>query len=79
MLFDSSDVAYLFTAANFPLQHYYGEIDYEYEYREQHSGWFKWLYVDKQTMQKVALKAGFVMQLLFEDEHDQYLARLVRI
>lgn len=79
VLFDSSDVAYLFTADNFPLQHYYGEVDYEYEYREQHSGWFKWLYVDKQTMQKVALKAGFAMKLMYEDEHDQYLARLVRI
>ena len=79
VLFDSSDVAYLFKADNFPLQHYYGEIDYEYVYREQYSGWFKWLYVDKQTMQKVALKAGFAMQFLFEDEHDQYLARLVRI
>ncbi len=78
VLFDSSDVSYLYQDEVLP-EHYYGEIDYEYAYRGQHSGWFKWLYIDQQTMSAIAIEAGFQMELLFEDAHQQYLARLTKL
>ena len=77
ILFDSSDIAYLYSGHNLP-KHYYGEIDYEYVYRGKHSGWFKWLYIDKKKMAEASKIAGFQMKLLYEDEYGQYLAKLTR-
>jgi len=87
LVFDSSDVAYLYYGR--PPQkrpsarvggsssgHYYGEIFYQYEYRRQRTDWFNWLFVDKQTLRRIANKEGWKMQLLFEDKFDQYLVKL---
>lgn len=77
ILFDSSDVAYLYEDDELPKpNHYYGEIKCRYEYDGQFSEWFKWLYVDKDTMYDIAEKHGFRMQVLTEDETGQYLAVL---
>jgi SAM-dependent methyltransferase len=75
LLFDSSDIAYLYEG-NFPAEGYYGEIEYQYEYNKQKTDWFSWLYVDENTMQAIAEEMGFTMEVLIEDEHGQYLARL---
>ena len=75
ILFDSSDVAYLF-ADEKPTDHYYGEIAYQYGYEKVKSDWFNWLYVDEHTMKSLAHKIGFKMDVLLEDEFGQYLARL---
>lgn len=76
LLFDSSDVAYLYEEGIPDLPHYYGEVNCCYEYRRQKSEWFSWLYIDEQTLRKVALEEGFSTEVLFVDESDQYLARL---
>lgn len=75
ILFDSSDVAYLYEG-NLPEHGYYGEIQYQYEYNNLKSDWFSWLYIDENTMQTIAQEAGFDMKVLLEDENGQYLARL---
>lgn len=75
LLFDSSDIAYLYEG-NLPTEGYYGEIAYQYEYNKQKTDWFSWLYIDEHTMQAVAGEMGFNMEVLIEDEHGQYLARL---
>lgn len=77
ILFDSSDVAYLFNN-NQPKDHYYGEIAYQYAYKGNRSAWFSWLYVDEKTMIDIASECGFDMNVLLEDEYGQYLARLTR-
>ncbi len=77
IIFDSSDVAYLYNGDPPANGEYYGEISYQYEYKKQKTEWFKWLYVDQQTMQTIAATEGFAMEVLFEDEFDQYLARLM--
>ena len=87
LVFDSSDVAYLYhgrppkkgsseRAGSPPSGHYYGEISYQYEYRRQRTDWFKWLFVDKRTLRRIATKEGWKMQVLFEDKFDQYLVEL---
>lgn len=76
ILFDSSDVSYLYDTL--PTHHYYGEISYRYEYKKQKTDWFTWLYIDRKTMQQVAERCGWKMEVLFTDEYDQYLARLTR-
>lgn len=78
IIFDSSDVAYLFDG-NPPAGNYYGEIAYQYAYNNVKTDWFKWLYIDEHTMKTVAGDCGFDMEVLLEDEFGQYLARLSTI
>jgi SAM-dependent methyltransferase len=75
LIFDSSDVAYLYANNELPAG-YYGEIWYQYAYKKQKTDWFPWLYIDEKTMQTVAKASGFNMEVLLEDEYGQYLARL---
>ncbi len=77
LLFDSSDIAYLFEG-NLPADGYYGETWYQYEYQGAKTEWFQWLYIDEQTMRQTADETGFDMEFLLEDEFGQYLARLTQ-
>lgn len=76
LLIDSSDIAYLYEDIPRPAG-YYGEIRYRYEYQGLQGDWFGWLYVDRQTLSRAALAEGWRMQVIYENEDDQYLARLV--
>lgn len=77
LLFDSSNIAYLYEGENFPPHKYYGEIAYQYEYQGKKGDWFNWLYVDQKTLIKIAREAGWLTQVVYQDNMDQYLARLV--
>jgi len=79
ILLDSSDISYLYEEQELPSKHYYGELEYQYEYKGKKSTWFKWLYVDFETLVKEASNVGLTCELLFEDENDQYLAKLVKV
>jgi len=77
LLFDSSNIAYLYEG-NMPVQEkYYGEIAYQYEYHQVKGEWFKWLYIDQDTLAAVAGEEGWLTIIQYEDEQDQYLARLI--
>lgn len=78
ILFDSSDITYLYQDIPMPKEKYYGEISYRYKYKGIFGEWFDWLYVDKQTLKRYAAKEGLKLEILLEDEHDQYLGRLTR-
>jgi SAM-dependent methyltransferase len=75
ILFDSSDVAYLYEG-NLPKQGYYGEIAYQYSYKQLKTEWFNWLYIDEHTLQQLAVEAGYHMEVLIDDGFGQYLTRL---
>ncbi len=77
ILFDSSDVSYLYNG-KLPADKYYGEIDYQYQYKNLKTDWFKWLYIDEQTLTQIAAEVGFKAEVLVEDEYDQYLVRLTQ-
>jgi SAM-dependent methyltransferase len=75
LLFDSSDIAYLYED-NIPDNgQYYGEIQYQYQYNQQKTDWFPWLYVDEKTLTAIAKETGYDMEVLLEDEFKQYLVR----
>jgi len=76
LLFDSSNIAYLYEATSFPTDHYYGEVTFQYEYKGEKGNTFGWLYIDQDTLIQVAKQDGWVVQILYEDENDQYLVRL---
>jgi SAM-dependent methyltransferase len=76
IIFDSSDIAYLYEEHPLPKSKYYGEISYQYEFGGVKDEKFNWLYIDQKLMQQYAEKAGFKMQVIDVDEYDQYLAVL---
>jgi len=75
ILFDSSDIAYLYEDG-LPKKGYYGELLYQYQYNRQKTDWFHWLYIDEKTLEPIVTEAGFNMEVLLEDEFKQYLVRL---
>ena len=77
VIFDSSDLSYLY-ADDKPVDHYYGEMSYQYEYNGERGPWFKWLYIDSETLATEAQKNGFELQVLYTEESGQYLGRLTR-
>lgn len=77
LIFDSSDIAYLYKPDEFISSNYYGEISYQYEYQNIKGNWFKWLYVDFNTLKTLAEKSGWNCEMIYEDDMDQYLVRLI--
>ena len=77
VIFDSSDLDYLYEGDK-PDDKYYGEMDYRYEYNGELGDWFKWLYIDSETLAREAGKYGFELQVLYIEETDQYLGRMTR-
>ncbi len=78
LIFDSSDLSYLYQEIAFPLNGYYGEVSFRYEYKSIKGNWFKWIYVDQQTLKTIATALGWEVTIVFEDDNDQYLARLTQ-
>ncbi len=76
LIFDSSDIAYLYKPDEFISSNYYGEISYQYEYQKIKGEWFKWLYVDFNTLKAIAEKNGWQCEMIYEDDMDQYLVRM---
>lgn len=77
LLFDSSDIAYLYADGTVGRPTgYYGEIGYQYAYKGSRSKPFDWLFIDQGTLIGIAQPLGWVVQILYEDGHDQYLARM---
>ncbi len=79
LLFDSSDIAYLYGDSDIPTPAtYHGEIQFQYEYHNEPGAPFSWLYIDQNTLIRIGQQLGWVVQILYEDEYDQYLARMER-
>jgi SAM-dependent methyltransferase len=78
LIFDSSDIAYLYEEG-LPQEYYYGELSYQYVYKGQKTDWFKWLYIDQEKLKAVAAEEGWLTEILYENDMDQYLARLTPV
>ncbi|MFY0607759.1 MAG: methyltransferase [Cyclobacteriaceae bacterium] len=76
ILVDSSDISYLYEDGLEKPEGYYGEIRYQYEYKQKKGEWFDWLYADQDTLIAEAAKAKMSVEILHTDENDQYLACL---
>jgi len=72
LIFDSSDVAYVYKN-HFPdLKNYYGEIAYRYQYKGKKTDWFNWLYIDRYTLSSLAASEAWREEFITEDENGQY-------
>ena len=78
---DSSDLRYLFEDedGSFLIDlagDYYGEVDFQMQYKQIKGDSFDWLYVDFETLSHYANQNGFVAEMVAEGEHYDYLACL---
>ena len=76
LIFDSSDISYLYEDVPLPKNNYYGEISYQYQYKNQQGDWFNWLYLDPKTLKEHAAKQGWNCAIVYQDDTDLYLAKL---
>lgn len=76
LIFDSSNISYLYEELPKPENKYFGEVSYQYEYQKQKGKWFNWLYIDQETLIHTAQIAGWTTKIVFDDREDQYLAQL---
>lgn len=78
ILIDSSDISYLYEEGARLPDGYYGELQYQYEYKKERGEWFPWLYADAGTLGQKVGAIGLKMEILMQDENDQYLACITK-
>ena len=81
ILIDSSDLKYIYENEDGSMDidlnaPYYGEVDYQMQYRDIKGEPFDWLYVDFPLLKSIAESCGLEGELIAEGEHYDYLARL---
>lgn len=81
VLMDSSDLCYLFEEKDGSIiidlaGDYYGEVDFQMQYKDVKGDSFDWLYIDFQTLSLYATENGFKAELVKEGKHYDYLAKL---
>lgn len=81
LLVESSDILYMYEEEDGSVLldltgGYYGEVEYQMEYRGLPGDPFKWLFVDFHTLHDHAQSHGYSCERLAEDEQGHYLARL---
>jgi SAM-dependent methyltransferase len=77
LLCDSSDISYVFDD-DMPDMDYYGEQSFWMQYKDTIGEPFHWLYIDAETLRKVADVNGFNAEVVAEGDHYDYLARITR-
>ena len=83
VLCDSSDISYVFEdeegMIDIPNEmDYYGEHSFRMQYKDTIGEPFDWLYIDADTLKEKAAKNGYVVQVVAEGEHYDYLARITK-
>ncbi len=83
VLMDSSNLSYLFEEEDGSIVidlagDYYGEVDFQMQYKNLKGDSFDWLYIDFQTLSLYAAENGFTAKLVKEGTHYDYLAKLSR-
>ncbi len=82
ILLDSSDIKYMFynDQGDFWVDmnsKYYGELEYQLTYKNYTADPFPWLFIDFDRLRNIAIKCGWNVELIYEDDHFHYLAKLI--
>lgn len=83
IIFDSSDLIYLLEEEDGSYKvnlndAYYGEVEFQIEYDYLKGEPFPWLFIDFENLAFYAEQNGFKAELMYEDNHYNYLGRIVR-
>ena len=77
VLCDSSDISYVFEG-DMPDMDYYGEQNFQMQYKDTIGEPFPWLYIDADTLKQGAEENGYAAEVIAEGEHYDYLARITK-
>ena len=83
VLCDLSDISYVFEdeegMTDIPNEmNYYGEHSFQMQYKDTIGEPFDWLYIDADILKEKAGRYGYVVEVVAEGEHYDYLARLTK-
>ena len=83
LLCDSSDICYIFEDEDgiidlTGIEGYYGELNYQMQYKNIKGEEFPWLFIDPETLKEQALAHGFKVDVIARGSHYDYLARITR-
>ena len=83
VLCDSSDISYVFEDEDGIIEYpdtdgYYGEVNYQMQYKDTIDEPFQWLYIDANTLKWVAEENGYSVEVVAEGEHYDYLAKIAK-
>lgn len=81
ILIDSSDLKYIYENEDGSMDidlnaTYYGEVDYQMQYRDIKGEPFDWLYTNPMLLASVSKQCGLQCQIMEQGEHYDYLAKL---
>ena len=81
ILIDSSDLKYIYENEEGSMDidlnaPYYGEVDYQMQYRDIKGEPFDWLYTDPMLLASVSKQCRLQCQIMEQGEHYDYLAKL---
>ena len=81
ILIDSSDLKYIYENEDGSMDidlnaPYYGEVDYQMQYKNVKGEPFDWLYTDPALLASISKQCGLQCEIVAEGEHYDYLARL---
>jgi len=57
---------------------YYGEHSFQMQYKNTIGEPFDWLYIDADTLKEKAWRCGYIVEIVAEGEHYDYLARITK-
>ena len=82
ILVDSSDLRYIYENEDGTMDidlnaPYYGEVDYQMQYKNVKGEPFDWLYTDPALLASISKQCGWQCEIVAEGEHYDYLARLI--
>ena len=83
VLCDSSDISYVFENETGMIDipedmGYYGENNFQMQYKDTIGEPFDWLYIDSDTLKEQAAKNGYAVEVVAKGEHYDYLQRITK-
>lgn len=79
ILIDSSDLKYIYEDGSMDIDlnaPYYGEVDYQMQYKNVKGEPFDWLYTDPMLLASISKQCGLNCEIVEEGENYDFLARL---
>lgn len=82
ILIDSSDLIFLYTDddgsafINLAADRYYGELQFQTEYKKHKSPKFPWLYIDEDLLKEAVIRNKLRVKQIFKGNHFDYLAQI---
>lgn len=81
VVFDTTDINYVNESSKLKSSlagyhtSYYGTVYYQLSYKNENSEVYPWLYIDKDTLERIAIAEGYWLEIIASVD-DQYVAKL---